>query len=123
MESQLLANFLEDYSPKTDPLNFLVNSHLLDHKTWSPTCASVLLFYSSPSAALPRKCSVRITRYETREDDPERDHLGEQRTIEGPLYELIHESVTQTIRQNSSPEEVHESNHRTIRTGFQPKTS
>ncbi|MFV2045363.1 MAG: ATP-binding protein [Anaerolineales bacterium] len=90
MESDLLRIFLEGYSPKTDPLDFLVNSHLLEHKTWSPTCASVLLFYPAPSGAMPRKCSVRITRYETKEEDPERDHLGEQRTIEGPLYSLIH---------------------------------
>jgi ATP-dependent DNA helicase RecG len=36
---------------------------------------------------------VKITRYETREEDPERDHLATQVTIEGPSYQLIHETV------------------------------
>lgn len=42
---------------------------------------------------MPKKCSVRIVRYETKEDDPERDHLGPIETIEGPLLDLIHETV------------------------------
>ena len=92
VESELLGTFLDGYSPKTDPLDFLVNAHLLEHRSWNPTCAAVLLFYTMPSSAMPRKCSVRITRYETREDDPERDHLGDQRTVEGPLYDLIHDT-------------------------------
>lgn len=102
MESHLLRDFLDGYSPKTDPLDFLVNAHLLEHKTWNPTCAGVLLFYKSPSAAMPRKCSVKITRYETKEEDPERDHLGEQRTVEGPLYCLIHKSATVITEMMSS---------------------
>lgn len=53
----------------------------------------MLLFYQNPSAALPRRCAVKIARYETREDDPEREHLKEQKTIEGSLYELIHAAV------------------------------
>ena len=42
---------------------------------------------------MPKKCSVRIIRYETKEDDPERDHLGLIETVEGPLFYLIHETV------------------------------
>jgi len=42
---------------------------------------------------MPRKCSVKIVRYETKEDDPERDHLKSTATLEGPLYPLIHETV------------------------------
>ncbi|HEY7558654.1 MAG TPA: ATP-binding protein, partial [Candidatus Binatia bacterium] len=48
----------------------------------------------APSAVVPRKCSVKITRYETKEDDPEREHLAQQKTIEGPLYPLIHQTVS-----------------------------
>jgi ATP-dependent DNA helicase RecG len=51
------------------------------------------LFHPSPSAAVPRKCAIKIARYETREDDPERDHLAEQVSVEGPSYQLIHEAV------------------------------
>ena len=55
--------------------------------------AGILLFHANPVAVIPRKCAVKIARYETREDDPERDHLAHQETIEGPCYQLIHETV------------------------------
>jgi ATP-dependent DNA helicase RecG len=72
-----LISFLENYSPSTDPLDYVVNQHLVEAKEWTPLVAGVLLFGDNPSAMLPRKCGVRISRYETREDDPERDHLKE----------------------------------------------
>ncbi len=53
---------------------------------------------------IPRKCAVKITRYETREDEPERDHLAEQVTIEAPSYQLIHDSVREIARLMSSVE-------------------
>lgn len=88
-----LKSFLADYSPLTDPLNYVVNQHLVEVTQWTPLVAGVLLFGDNPSAMLPRKCGVRISRYETREDDPERDHLKESHYIEGPSYRLIHDSV------------------------------
>ena len=88
-----LRSFLQDYAPLTDPLDYVVNQHLVDAKDWSPLVAGILLFSNNPSAVLPRKCGVRISRYETREDDPERDHLKELFYIEGPAYRLIHDSV------------------------------
>ncbi len=42
---------------------------------------------------MPRKCAVKIARYETREDDPERDHLKDTFSIEAPLYQQIHLAV------------------------------
>jgi len=92
-ESQELISFLNDYSPKTDPLEFCINQNLLDYKTWDTKVAAALLFHSYPSAVVPRKCAVKITRYETKEDDPERDHLAEQITIEGALYPLINDTI------------------------------
>ena len=53
----------------------------------------MLLFYNNPSAALPRRCAVKIARYETKEDDPEREHLKDLITVEGHLYRLIHDTV------------------------------
>ncbi|MCJ2110497.1 putative DNA binding domain-containing protein [Methylobacterium sp. E-025] len=88
-----LASFLADYSPSTDPLDYAVNQHLVDSKEWTPLVAGILLFGDNPSAMLPRKCGVRISRYETREDDPERAHLKESYYIEGPAYQLIHAAV------------------------------
>ncbi|NOD86364.1 ATP-binding protein [Ruegeria sp. HKCCD6119] len=92
-DSAEVQKFLADYSPKTDALEFVINQNLVDYKTWEVRAAAALLFHPVPSAVMPRKCAVKISRYETREDDPERDHLAEQRTIEGPLYELIAQTV------------------------------
>jgi ATP-dependent DNA helicase RecG len=88
-----LKEFLKELSPATDPLDFALGQNLLDPKSWAPRAAAVLLFCENPSALMPRKCAVKIVRYETREDDPERDHLAEQVTIEGPSYKLIHQTV------------------------------
>ena len=93
VEAPELLAFLDDYSPKTDPLEFALNQNILDYKTWQPRIVGALLFHPSPSAVVPRKCAIKITRYETREDDPERDHLADQITIEGPSYPLIHNAV------------------------------
>lgn len=95
VESEEIAKFLADYSPKTDPLEFCINQNLLDYKTWDPRVAATLLFHKAPSAVVPRKCAVKITRYETKEDDPERHHLADQRTVEGPLNTLIHATIEQ----------------------------
>jgi ATP-dependent DNA helicase RecG len=102
VDSRELTAFLADYSPRTDPLEFCINQNLLDYKTWEPRVATSLLFHDCPSAIMPRKCALKITRYETKEDDPERDHLAFQKTIEGPLYRLIHDTVReiQTIMQS-----------------------
>lgn len=92
-ESKELGRFLADYSPKTDPIDFTVNQFLVDVKTWEPTVAGLLLFADNPSVVVPKQCAIKIARYETREEDPERDHLKETFTIEGPLYAQINETV------------------------------
>ena len=92
-DSVELKNFLSDYSPQTDPIDFVVNQYLVDIRSWEPTAAGLLLFANDPSAVIPKQCGVRIARYETREDDPERDHLKETFTIEAPLYQQVHRTV------------------------------
>lgn len=93
VDSKEMSFFLQDYSPKTEPLDFAVNQNLLEYRTWEVRAAAALLFHPAPSAVMPRKCAVKVSRYETREDDPERDHLAEQVTIEGPMFNLIRETV------------------------------
>ena len=53
----------------------------------------MLLFHDNPSNVVPRKCAVKIARYETKDDDPERDHLANQISVEGPLYQLINSTI------------------------------
>ena len=93
VDSEEIMRFLSDYSPSTHPLDFAVSQNLLDEKTWAPRVAGILLFHENPSTSMPRKCAVKIARYETREDDPERDHLADQVSIEGALYDQIHHTI------------------------------
>lgn len=93
VDTEVIRSFLDGYSPKTDPIEFLTNQHLIDDKTWKPRVAGILLFSSNPSAIMPRKCAVKIARYETREEEPDREHLKDVRTIEADAYNLIHQSI------------------------------
>lgn len=89
-DSEEMRRFLSDYSPQSDPIDFTVTQNLVDRKTYEPKIAGLLLFNDNPVTLLPRKCAIKITRYDTSEIVPERDHLKEQHTIEGSLYEQIH---------------------------------
>ncbi len=93
VDSAEIATFLDDYSPATDPLELAINKNLVDRKTFKPRVAGLLLFAADPPSVVPKKCAVRIIRYETKEDDPDRDHLGPIETVEGPLYQLIYKTV------------------------------
>ena len=100
VDSKAIAIFLADYSPKTDPLELALNKSLVDRKTFKPRVAGLVLFADDPPSRMPRKCSVKIARYQTKEDEPERDHLKDIRTVEGPLYGLIQrtvDTVTETM--------------------------
>lgn len=89
-----IKNFLVEQKPSLDPLEFVINQNLVDFRTWEPRVAGLLLFHSSPSSVVPRRCGVKISRYDTREEDPERDHLSEQYSVEGPLRIQIHDAVS-----------------------------
>lgn len=102
VDSPWISEFLADYSPATDPLELALNKNLIDRKTFKPKVAGVLLFSADPSSLMPKKCSVRIVRYETKEEDPERDHLGPIESVEGPLYQLIHKTVDRVTQIMSS---------------------
>lgn len=93
VDGNQIQMFLADYSPKSDPLEFIVNQHLVDVGTWEPKVSGILLFANEPSAIIPRQCAIKIARYETKEDDPERDHLKETLAIEGPLYDQLHSAA------------------------------
>lgn len=88
-----LHTLVSSASPALDPLDFALTQNLLDQKSWSPRVAAALLFADNPSAFIPKKCAIKVTRYETAEDDPERDHLAEQFTVEGPAYRAINETI------------------------------
>ncbi len=76
-----MKRFLNDYSPKSDPIDFTVNQNLVDRKSYEPKISGLLLFNDNPVTLLPRKCGIKITRYDTSEKTPEREHLKEQVNI------------------------------------------
>ncbi|UBZ06168.1 putative DNA binding domain-containing protein [Salegentibacter mishustinae] len=88
-ESEEINNFLSDYSPQSDPIDFTVNQNLVDRKTYEPRTAGILLFSQNPTPLLPKRCGIKINRYETSEEIPERTHLKKQYSIEGCLNEQI----------------------------------
>jgi ATP-dependent DNA helicase RecG len=99
-ESFEMKRFLNDYSPQSDPIDFTVNQNLVDRNSYEPKIAGLLLFNDNPVTLLPRKCGIKITRYDTNDKIPERVHLKEQISIEGSLYEQIHkasEAVTKIM--------------------------
>lgn len=91
-ESFEIKRFLNDYSPQSDPIDFTVNQNLVDRTSYEPKIAGLLLFNDNPVNLLPRKCGIKITRYDTSEHTPEREHLKEQINIEGSLFEQIHKT-------------------------------
>ncbi len=92
-ETPNIKEFLSQISPKTESLDYCISENLLDLKTYDPKVSGILLFANNPSANIPRKCAVKIVRYETKEDEPERDNLKETYALEGPTYQLIHKTV------------------------------
>jgi ATP-dependent DNA helicase RecG len=93
VESKAIFSFLKDFSPGTEPLSLAVNKSLVDRKSMKPKVCGVLLFADDPPGRMPRKCGVKVSRYQTKEDDPEREHLKDVQSLEGPLYDLIHKTV------------------------------
>lgn len=91
-ESKEILRFLLDYSPKSDPIDFTVNQNLVDRNTYEPKASGLLLFNDNPIAIMPRKCGIKITRYDTSEEVPDRENLKQQINIEGCLYDQIHQA-------------------------------
>lgn len=105
-ESHELNSFLQTYSPQTDPYSYLRKQNLISSQKNNEraTYAGILLYDENPSAMAPKKCALKIVWYDTNEIEPEREHLKDQTTIEGPIHEQIKEGVS-TIRKiiNSIP--------------------
>lgn len=91
-ETEEMRTFLESYSPTTDPVDFTINQNLVDRKSYDPRTAGILLFSDNPVPLMPRRCGIKITRYETDIEVPEREHMREQFTVEGPLYRQINQA-------------------------------
>jgi ATP-dependent DNA helicase RecG len=82
--------------PTGEPESWLRKQLLI--RDGKPTVAANLLFSDSPQAAMPKQSTVKLYRYATGASEGSRKNLmGQPTTIEGTLYDLIRETVEQTV--------------------------
>jgi ATP-dependent DNA helicase RecG len=95
--SQTIIRFLIDVVPTAEPESWLRKQQLV--RDARPTVAAVLLFADEPQAIIPKRCGVKIYRYETKDAQGTRDALvGQPMTIEGCRYGQIKSAVDETVR-------------------------
>jgi ATP-dependent DNA helicase RecG len=90
-----ILNFLINVIPSGEPITYLSNQDLI--KENHARVCGILLFCDEPAVFLPKRSSVKIMRYRTKDDDIGREFLdGIPQTIEGDAYNLIYNSVAAT---------------------------
>lgn len=90
-----ILNFLINVIPTGEPLTYLNNQELI--KEGHARVSGVLLFCDEPAVFLPKRSSVKIARYKTKDDDIGREFLdGNPITVEGAAYNLVYGAVAQT---------------------------
>ena len=95
-DSYVVTDFVLNVVPRSEPEPWLRKQMLIrDDK---PTVAGVVLFSDEPQAALPKRCGIKIYRYETREEEGTRDTLsGDPLSVEGCAYDQIKNAVGRTV--------------------------
>lgn len=90
-----IINFLINVVPNAEPLTYLNNQEIV--RKGQSKVVGILLFTDEPAIYLPKRCSVKIMRYKTKDDDIGREYLdGVPLTIEGDAYNIIYNSVAKT---------------------------
>lgn len=94
VEEVELALFLRNYSPVTEPHDFVRKQRLVERDSDSARVASAVLYAEAPAAVMPKRCGIKIARYETKEAEPRREHLaGTPVSIEAPARVAIDEAI------------------------------
>lgn len=89
--SEIIIEFLLDVVPTGEPDEWVKKQRLV--VDGRPTVAGVLLYSDNPQSIMPKRSAVKIMRYQTKQE-AERDFLVfDPITIEGPIYDLIYDSV------------------------------
>lgn len=93
--SVTILEFMLSEVPTAEPNQWLRSQFLIVGE--KPTVAASLLFADEPQAILPKRSAIKIFRYKTVEEDLDREALAfDPVTVEGPVYDLIKEAVSQT---------------------------
>jgi len=96
--SKPIQRFIKEVVPRAKPEEWLRKQVLIAAN--KPTVAGVLLFGDEPQAALPKRCGIKIYRYKTTAKTGFREALAfDPITVEGWLYEQIHDAVARTTKE------------------------
>ena len=94
VEEPEVGTFLQGYSPATSPASLARSRRLVDRESGRARVCAAILYATIPSAVVPKRCAVKVARYNTKEQEPLRKHLvGVPKTIEGPARVLIEETL------------------------------
>lgn len=97
-DSLVTEQFLASVVPIAQPEIWLRKQQLIVNDM--PTVGGLLLFAEEPQAVLPKRCGIKVYRYETNEETGFRDVLSFiPITVEGCLYEQIKRAVQITVHQ------------------------
>lgn len=92
-----IFEFMIDVIPTSEPEPWLRKQQII--RGQNPTVAGCLLFADEPQAVLPKRSGIKVYRYNTKDDVGSRETLAfDPITIEGPLYDQIHNAVDTTTR-------------------------
>src|ERR1039458_2811197 len=96
IDSPITKQFLAAVIPTAEPEAWLRKQQLIVND--KPTVAGLLLFADEPQAILPKRCGIKVYRYQTQEETGFRDVLSFiPITVEGCLYEQIKKAVEVTV--------------------------
>lgn len=90
-----MIDFVINVIPSTEPITYLKNQELV--KDGFVKVSGIILFSDEPPVYLPKRSSVKILRYKTKDESIGREFLdGQPLTIEGNAYNVIKNSVQET---------------------------
>ncbi len=119
IESEITQEFINRVVPSAQPETWLKKQSLV--RNGKPTVAGVLLFTDEPQAQLPKRCGIKLYRYNTSRPEGFREVLAfTPKTIEGCLYEQIGRAVRYTIEHVESIQKMGESGLEPIK--YPPET-
>ncbi len=96
IDSPITKQFLAAVVPKAQPEAWLRKQQMIVND--KPTVGGLLLFADEPQAVLPKRCGIKVYRYETHEETGFRDVLSFiPITVEGCLYDQIKKAVEVTV--------------------------
>jgi ATP-dependent DNA helicase RecG len=82
------------YVPRISPAEFSIKQRLVDRDSERARVGAAVLFAESPPVVMPKKCAIKVARYETTEAVPRREHLqGTPLTVEGPARAMIEGAI------------------------------